>query len=146
VLVNAAIWQLAGDRLADGSLTLLSLWGEPGAAHMALFGGGAQGAAVLTIACPDRRFPSIGAHHPPAIRLERAMRNLLGLEPVGLTDTRPWLDHGRRGGDQAPAASYPSLPVEGEALHQIPVGPVHAGIIEPGHFRFTCDGETVVRL
>ena len=32
------------------------------------------------------------------------------------------------------------------ALHQIPVGPVHAGIIEPGHFRFTCDGETVVRL
>ncbi|MGE0417109.1 MAG: hydrogenase expression protein HypE, partial [Acetobacteraceae bacterium] len=37
-------------------------------------------------------------------------------------------------------------PVEGESLHQIPVGPVHAGIIEPGHFRFTCDGETVVRL
>ena len=36
--------------------------------------------------------------------------------------------------------------MEGEGLHQIPVGPVHAGIIEPGHFRFTCDGETVVRL
>src|SRR5262249_31411698 len=39
-----------------------------------------------------------------------------------------------------------SPPVEGEALHQIPVGPVHAGIIEPGHFRFTASGETVVRL
>ena len=38
------------------------------------------------------------------------------------------------------------MPAEGGALHQIPVGPVHAGIIEPGHFRFTCDGETVVRL
>ena len=38
------------------------------------------------------------------------------------------------------------LPAEGEALHQIPVGPVHAGIIEPGHFRFTANGETVVRL
>ena len=38
------------------------------------------------------------------------------------------------------------LPVEGESLHQIPVGPVHAGIIEPGHFRFTANGETVVRL
>ena len=36
--------------------------------------------------------------------------------------------------------------MEGEGLHQIPVGPVHAGIIEPGHFRFTADGETVVRL
>ena len=42
--------------------------------------------------------------------------------------------------------AYPFLPVEGESLHQIPVGPVHAGIIEPGHFRFTADGETVVRL
>src|SRR6185369_9177341 len=34
----------------------------------------------------------------------------------------------------------------GPPLHQIPVGPVHAGIIEPGHFRFSCNGETVVRL
>jgi len=41
---------------------------------------------------------------------------------------------------------YPFLPVEGESLHQIPVGPVHAGIIEPGHFRFAASGETVVRL
>ena len=42
--------------------------------------------------------------------------------------------------------AIPFLPVEGEGLHQIPVGPVHAGIIEPGHFRFTCNGEAVVRL
>ena len=41
---------------------------------------------------------------------------------------------------------YRFLPVEGANLHQIPVGPVHAGIIEPGHFRFTANGETVVRL
>ena len=41
---------------------------------------------------------------------------------------------------------YGFLPVEGESLHQIPVGPVHAGIIEPGHFRFTANGETVARL
>src|SRR5262249_39072530 len=48
----------------------------------------------------------------------------------------------------APASrpTYQFLPVEGESLHQIPVGPVHAGIIEPGHFRFTASGETVVRL
>jgi Ni,Fe-hydrogenase III large subunit len=139
-------WQYAIDRLADGTLTLLSLWGEPGVAHMALLGDGSPSAAVFTIACPDNRYPSVGAHHPPAIRLERAMRDLFGLEPEGLPDTRPWLDHGRWGDEQAPAASYPFLPVVGEALHQIPVGPVHAGIIEPGHFRFTCDGETVVRL
>ena len=49
---------------------------------------------------------------------------------------------------EAPAAGarYEFLAAEGEGLHQIPVGPVHAGIIEPGHFRFTANGETVVRL
>jgi Ni,Fe-hydrogenase III large subunit len=41
---------------------------------------------------------------------------------------------------------YAFLPTEGESLHQIPVGPVHAGIIEPGHFRFTANGEALVRL
>jgi Ni,Fe-hydrogenase III large subunit len=146
VQVDAACWQLAVDGLAGGSLTLLSLWAEPGSAHMALLGTGSPGAAVLSIACDDNRYPSVGAHHAPAIRLERAMRDLFGLDPVGLADIRPWLDHGRWGEIQAPAASYPFLRTEGEALHQIPVGPVHAGIIEPGHFRFTCDGETVVRL
>ena len=53
-------------------------------------------------------------------------------------------------GERTPAPTarpaYAFLPVEGESLHQIPVGPVHAGIIEPGHFRFTASGETVVRL
>jgi Ni,Fe-hydrogenase III large subunit len=44
------------------------------------------------------------------------------------------------------STSYQFLPSEGESLHQIAVGPVHAGIIEPGHFRFTVNGETVVRL
>jgi Ni,Fe-hydrogenase III large subunit len=73
------------------------------------------------------------------------MRDLYHLEPVGLPDARPWLDHGCWDSDAGNAA-YEFLPVEGENLHQIPVGPVHAGIIEPGHFRFTADGETVVRL
>ncbi len=44
------------------------------------------------------------------------------------------------------ASPYCFLPAEGDGLHQIAVGPVHAGIIEPGHFRFTASGEAVVRL
>ena len=92
--------------------------------------------------------------HPPALRLERAICDLFGLEAVGAPDARPWLDHGvwdRRhplGKRKAArkAEPYPFLPSEGEGLHQIPVGPVHAGIIEPGHFRFTANGEHVVRL
>jgi Ni,Fe-hydrogenase III large subunit len=144
VQVEPAAWQQAVGRLTEGSLTLLGLWGEPGGVLMAVLDG--KEVAVLSLTCPNNRYPSVGAQHPPAIRLERTIRDLFGLEPVGLVDTRTWLDHGRWGDEQTPAASYPFLPVEGDGLHQIPVGPVHAGIIEPGHFRFTCDGETIVRL
>ena len=108
---------------------------------------------VITLECPDGEFASIAALHPPASRLERTIHDLYGLRALGAPDRRPWLDHGRwRSAARRPAASYhtdaayPFLPVEGESLHQIPVGPVHAGIIEPGHFRFTASGETVVRL
>ena len=45
-----------------------------------------------------------------------------------------------------PGSAINSSPPRATSLHQIPVGPVHAGIIEPGHFRFTANGETVVRL
>ena len=105
--------------------------------------------------CPDGRYPSVGLVHPPALRLERAAADLFALLPQGLPDTRQWLDHGLWGisyplGAAVPAPAsvspYSFLPAEGESLHQIPVGPVHAGIIEPGHFRFTASGETVVRL
>jgi Ni,Fe-hydrogenase III large subunit len=137
VLVNRETWQQAAERLQSGEWSLLGLWGEPGFAHMAVMENDSKACAILSFACEENRFPSIGRLHPPAIRLERAMRDLYGLEAEGLADARPWLRHG---------GAYPFLPAEGESLHQIPVGPVHAGIIEPGHFRFTANGETVVRL
>ena len=94
--------------------------------------------------------------HPPAIRLERAILSLYRAR----TDRRAGhaaLARSRLLGCAVSAwcaqaqprtarAAYTFLPVEGESLHQIAVGPVHAGIIEPGHFRFTASGETVVRL
>ncbi|HEX7053567.1 MAG TPA: Ni,Fe-hydrogenase III large subunit [Burkholderiales bacterium] len=135
--VDAQGWQQAAAALASGKLALLGLWGEPGRAHMATMDRASHALCLLELACGDGKFPSLGRVHAPAIRLERAMRDLYGLEAVGLPDTRPWLRHGE---------PYAFLPAEGESLHQIPVGPVHAGIIEPGHFRFTANGETVVRL
>ena len=109
--------------------------------------------SLCSASTPRRQFPSVGAPHPPAIRLERTIRDLFGLEAEGLPDPRPWLDHGagacttaRHAQKRASPPTYDFLPAEGEGLHQIPVGPVHAGIIEPGHFRFTANGETVVRL
>ena len=74
------------------------------------------------------------------------MRDLYGVQPLGLPDPRPWLDHGRWPGRQSEARATTSCRSEGDGLHQIAVGPIHAGIIEPGHFRFTANGETVVRL
>jgi Ni,Fe-hydrogenase III large subunit len=155
IVTNEQGWRVASERVASGNWTMLGLWGEEGAAHMAVLGETASDIAVVTIECTNGQFPSVGAVHPPAIRLERALRDLYGLEPVGLPDARPWLDLGFWGmqhplGDRGPPPAsrrpYEFLPVEGDHLHQIPVGPVHAGIIEPGHFRFTANGETVVRL
>jgi Ni,Fe-hydrogenase III large subunit len=155
-VIDSAVWGFTAGRLAAGRWTLLGLWGEPEAVHMALLDEPAGEIGVVSLDCVQGRFPSVGARHAPALRLERAMRDLFGLVPRGLPDQRQWLDHGRwgvraplgRGAAAANAAGqdYSFLPAEGESLHQIPVGPVHAGIIEPGHFRFTATGETVVRL
>src|SRR5688500_6915364 len=134
-IVNRAAWEQAAAGLQRGDRSLLSLWGEPGLAHLALIE--ANKISVLHLDCAAGAFPSVGRLHPPAIRLERAMQDLAGMRADGAPDTRPWLRH---------SGPYAFLPAEGESLHQIPVGPVHAGIIEPGHFRFTANGETVVRL
>jgi Ni,Fe-hydrogenase III large subunit len=150
VVVDEEVWRVAGERLAAGRWSLLGLWGADQTVHAAMFDG--QTIAVLSLECTDGvAFPSLSRSHPPASRLERAIRDVVGLQPLGLEDQRPWLDHGRWGIGDTPAAPararpYPFLPAEGESLHEIPVGPVHAGIIEPGHFRFSASGETIVRL
>jgi len=149
-VVRDQAWRDAAIALSSGAWTLLGLWGEQAVVHMALLDPTHGDFGVLSIDCPGNRFPSVGQVHPPAIRLERAIRDLWQLEPDGLADKRPWLDHGKwklpASASAGPAQSYAFLTAEGESLHQIPVGPVHAGIIEPGHFRFTANGEAVVRL
>jgi len=152
LIVDQEQWGGAATLLATGEGTLLGLWGDSDSVHMALLGRDTE-IGVITLRCPDQVFPSIGRIHPPAIRLERAVADLFGFSAVGAPDTRPWLDHGSwalthplGAPRRDPPMTYTFLPAEGESLHQIAVGPVHAGIIEPGHFRFTVQGETVVRL
>jgi Ni,Fe-hydrogenase III large subunit len=155
VAVDASVWTFAASELTHGRWSLLGLWGEPTTVHMAIMDGQTAEIAVVSLDCPDRTFPSVGRHHPPALRLERTINDLFGLSAQGSPDVRPWLDHNRWGvryplGDRIDALPkakpYRFLAAEGDGLHQIAVGPVHAGIIEPGHFRFTASGETVVRL
>ncbi|RJF67429.1 hydrogenase expression protein HypE [Rhodopseudomonas palustris] len=153
-VIDRVTWSFAARMLGDGHWNLLSLWGEPSAVHMALFDPRTAEIGVISLDCPQRSFPSVAARHLPALRLERTITDLYGLQPEGAIDDRPWLDHGRwelhaplgEAAAASPQPPYPFLPVEGAGTHQVAVGPVHAGIIEPGHFRFTVSGETVVRL
>jgi Ni,Fe-hydrogenase III large subunit len=153
--VDTRTWTAIAEAIGAGEADLLGLWGEVGAVHLALRTPPAD-PVVISLDVADGTFPSVGQFHLPAIRLERAVCDLYGYRPADAPDHRPWLDHGQWG-LRAPLgartrspltdpADYGFLPVHGHGLHQIPVGPVHAGIIEPGHFRFTANGETVARL
>jgi Ni,Fe-hydrogenase III large subunit/Ni,Fe-hydrogenase III component G len=155
VVVDEEVWRQAVLGIAAGEATLFGLWSDGEAVHLALAAQAATNLLVVSLPCPERRFPSVARTHAPALRLERTIRDVHGLEPDGCPDERRWLDHGRWGlrhplGERATADAagdaYAFLTAEGPPLHQVPVGPVHAGIIEPGHFRFTANGETVVRL
>jgi hypothetical protein len=146
-------WLDLATHLTIAHWPLIGFWAEPREVHAAFLDPAGGAVAVASLPCPDGHFPSLASVRPGALRLERAAQDLFGLEADGIADARPWLDHGqwRRSRQDAPASARPAtqydfLAVTGEGLHQIPVGPVHAGIIEPGHFRFTCNGEAVVRL
>ena len=86
-------------------------------------------------------YPSLTSTHPQAHLFEREVWEQHGLTPEG----HPWLKPVRRTNGNAPANGE-FFRVEGREIHEVAVGPVHAGIIEPGHFRFQCAGEEVLHL
>ncbi|HVB93703.1 MAG TPA: NADH-quinone oxidoreductase subunit C [Acidimicrobiales bacterium] len=111
----------------------------------------------------DRSRPEVPTLAPlsfPASRFERELADLFGIAPVGHPQPRRLVLHQhwpdgwhpmRHGSGQPPemvddAGSFPFVPVEGTGVYEIPVGPVHAGLIEPGHFRFWVVGETILRM
>lgn len=128
---------------------------------------------LLTAAAPDRRvelvlrtdretpsLPSLAGISFPAGRFEREMRDLYGIVPLHHPLPRRLVRHQHwpRGwypmrsdaGPPPPFTStdepYPFLEVHGTGVYEIPVGPVHAGLIEPGHFRFSVVGESILKL
>ncbi len=145
---------------------LAALWGtderdrgQGYALHLAL--AKAEGMLWLRADLPadEPTYPDLSAIFYPAQRMQRALRDLLGLDAQA-GDRRPWLRHAawregvhplRRDLDAAAALEpgsddYRFVTVIGDGVHEIPVGPVHAGTIEPGHFRFSIVGEKVLRL
>lgn len=116
----------------------------------------------LHVSLPAERpeVPSLADLSFPASRFEREMHDLFGVEPVGhpqparLVLHQHWPDgwHPMRAdAGSAPAFGdesrpFPFITVEGPGVYEIPVGPVHAGLIEPGHFRFSVVGETILAM
>ncbi len=135
---------------------LLGLWGEAGHAHAAFLDEERMEVLLASVPAEEGRIPALSPLWPSAALFERALRDLWGIEAEGGTDPRPFLDHGRwpllgpLSGRPAAQAPNPQpmefLPATGDGVHIIPVGPIHAGIIEPGHFRFHIQGEIIVRL
>jgi Ni,Fe-hydrogenase III large subunit/Ni,Fe-hydrogenase III component G len=119
--------------------------------------------AILTLvsAVPELApaYRSITTTVPAAHWLEREMADLMGVTPMHHPDPRPLIAHEGWPRDWHPlrkdfttgdtiswAPRWKFLPVEGDGVFEIPVGPIHAGIIEPGHFRFSTVGEAVLKL
>jgi Ni,Fe-hydrogenase III large subunit/Ni,Fe-hydrogenase III component G len=111
----------------------------------------------------DRHSPSVptlATLSYPASRFEREMKDLYGIHPDGHPQPRHLVRHRHWPRDWYPMRSeagpapafgqtdepFPFVNVEGAGVYEIPVGPVHAGLIEPGHFRFSVLGETIIRL
>ncbi len=136
----------------------------------ALFGREEDGGVVVTAVLADDpegrlgllstrvagSYPSLSSEAPAAQAFERELAEQLGIVPEG----HPWLKPLRFEPQRRPVpdpfgrsdpratipGEYPFFRVEGEEVHEVAVGPVHAGIIEPGHFRFQCHGERVFHL
>src|ERR1700724_1774998 len=89
-MVDGDRWRLIASLLRAGLWTLASLWGDAGVAHMALIDETRKEMGIVSLACDDGAFPSVGALHPPAIRLQRAIHDLFGHRPIGAPDARPW--------------------------------------------------------
>ncbi len=86
---------------------------------------------------PRESYQSITQDVPAFHMFEREFYEEFGIEPIG----HPWLKPLR-----SHKKEYPFFKVDGEEVHEVSVGPIHAGIIEPGHFRFMCNGERVYEL
>ncbi|MBI4366255.1 MAG: hydrogenase [Deltaproteobacteria bacterium] len=131
-------WILETCRHGGGRI--VALFAVPHAEGLRIYGiVGHDARGELGIAAIDlreKRYPALTPELPEAHLFEREMAEAEGLVPEG----HPWLKPVRN------CTDYPFYRMASEQMHEVAVGPVHAGIIEPGHFRFQCHGEKVFHL
>lgn len=158
-------WSAAAERARQTGAELVTLWGtddrdREGYFHVYAAYLTSKGVLVAKHGLgTGTTYPSVGDLFLSARRMQRATYDMLGIS-AETSDTRGWLRHDgwpetlfplRRDVDsqqqlRGEPVPYPFVSVAGEGVHEIPVGPVHAGTIEPGHFRFSVVGEKVLRL
>ncbi len=174
--LGAHIWRgvLAAERLPalaravkDEGGQLIALWGSDDrhfgdgyAIHVSFISAGGMVWISAPLAVDAPSYPDLAHIFPQADRMQRAAFDLLGLRAADAVDERKWLRHGawpahvfplRKDFDATQPAThstdgYPFIRVDGDGVHEIPVGPIHAGTIEPGHFRFSIIGDRILRL
>lgn len=165
--ISAGDLQPICHKVAESGGRLLALWGSDERAraggyalHIALVNEEDLLCLSLDLNAELPIYQDISGIFPVANRMQRAAFDLLGIDSRQDHDHRKWLRHGawpehcyplRKDFDVAQCRldepdNYPFVQVEGQGVHEIAVGPVHAGIIEPGHFRFSVVGEKVLRL
>ena len=169
--VDARHWRAGCEAAARAGGRLAALWasderdrgqGFSVRALLVLY----EGLVCLELRVPDelQTYPDLSDVFACAARMQRAAFDLVGVRALGpngeTPDARGWLRHGAWPKDEFPLRRefdlascfppggdhYPFVKVEGEGVHEIPVGPVHASTIEPGHFRFSIVGEKILRL
>ncbi|MFA7270420.1 MAG: NADH-quinone oxidoreductase subunit C [Sterolibacterium sp.] len=154
------------DAVKQSGGRFVALWGSDErdrqagfALHVALWQASGLALVTLPLSAENPEYPDLSAIFPAANRQQRATYDLLGIRARS-EDRRPWLRHANWPADYFPLRrdcdptrhfdtaneEYAFVRVEGDGVHEIPVGPIHAGIIEPGHFRFSIVGEKVLRL
>lgn len=165
--VDPENWGRVAEIAAAENLRWCAVWGEhrpPRFLVTALFFG-RDGHLLVRTAVPEDKpeLTSQAPFYPAADRPERHVQDMYGVRFIDHPDGRRWTRHlawpqgqhplrrdfpsaGSPEAETAPDCEYPFRLVEGEGVYEIPVGPVHAGIIEPGHFRFQAVGETVLSL
>ena len=165
--VTAGEWESAALAIAENHGRLVTLWasqkrnGQFVVSAVYDIDSGGLLWLDLPVTKKSGKYPDISTLFPAAIRMQRAIRDLLGIDADGATDKRPWLSHmagprdyfplrrentGKESSSHEQVDDYQFVTVAGEGVHEIAVGPVHAGIIEPGHFRFSVVGEKTLRL
>lgn len=164
---RVADWETCIRHAAGAGLRWVGLWADPLDNAVQCTTCFARGGDYLFLRTQlDSQSPRLASHtpyYPAADRMERHVRDLLGVVFSNHPDARRWTRHQAWPEDcfplqtdfpatgQPPAptpadSDYPFVPVHGAGVEEIPVGPVHAGIIEPGHFRFQAVGEEILAM